>query len=333
MQPNALPSVTIADLIAKKNEQTPDMVHNQTMEMSSQQQLHRLDSIESSMVSAINSLMRYLDGKTTKTEVVNQLKSIGTPDVMYVVRAIEQLSRETLGNKLDITPLKDGLSAIEKQLKLIPKSETEQKSIEVSNLPDIAKEFGVAVNKIKLEAPKVTVNVDKTDLNPIQLLFKDLLVAVKAIKLPEIKPTDVKGVETRLDVLTNWSEAQDTKLKESNKLLKAIANRPMGGSGGSGTKGVYSNTAGDLVYPVLTAGGAIPVSGTVTVDTSLLATKANQLFGLLPIVYDYMSYTNTNATTDTYVYKSGGSGGTLVATVTIVYTDSTKAQVSTVTRT
>lgn len=55
--------------------------------------------------------------------------------------------------------------------------------------------------------------------------------------------------------------------------------------------------------------------------------------GLIPSSYDYMAYTNTDSTTDTFVYKTGGSGGTTVATVTIVYTDSTKAIVSTVTRT
>jgi len=54
--------------------------------------------------------------------------------------------------------------------------------------------------------------------------------------------------------------------------------------------------------------------------------------GLVPSSYDYMAYTNTNSTTDTYVYKTGGAGGTTVATVTIVYTDTTKATVSTVTR-
>lgn len=55
--------------------------------------------------------------------------------------------------------------------------------------------------------------------------------------------------------------------------------------------------------------------------------------GLVTAAYDYTAYTNTNTTTDTYVYKSGGAAGTTVATVTIVYTDTTKAQVSTVTRT
>ena len=49
--------------------------------------------------------------------------------------------------------------------------------------------------------------------------------------------------------------------------------------------------------------------------------------------YDYVAYTNTNTTTDTYVFKTGGSGGTTVATVTIVYTDTTKSQISTVTKT
>lgn len=55
--------------------------------------------------------------------------------------------------------------------------------------------------------------------------------------------------------------------------------------------------------------------------------------GLVTSSYDYIAYTNTNSTTDTYVYKSGGSGGTTVATVTIVFTDTSKQQMSTVTRT
>lgn len=55
--------------------------------------------------------------------------------------------------------------------------------------------------------------------------------------------------------------------------------------------------------------------------------------GLTPSTYDYVEYTNTSDTVDTYVYKVGGSSGTTVATVTIVYTDSTKATISSVTRT
>ena len=43
--------------------------------------------------------------------------------------------------------------------------------------------------------------------------------------------------------------------------------------------------------------------------------------GLVSVAYDYISYTATSGTVDTYVYKSGGSGGITVATVTVTYTD------------
>lgn len=50
--------------------------------------------------------------------------------------------------------------------------------------------------------------------------------------------------------------------------------------------------------------------------------------GLSNIAWDYVAYTNTSTTVDTYVYKSGGSGGTTVKTLTITYTDTTKSQIS-----
>jgi len=49
--------------------------------------------------------------------------------------------------------------------------------------------------------------------------------------------------------------------------------------------------------------------------------------------HDYISYTNTSTTVDTYVYKTGGSGGTTVATLTITYTDTTKSQPSSIVKT
>lgn len=49
--------------------------------------------------------------------------------------------------------------------------------------------------------------------------------------------------------------------------------------------------------------------------------------------YDYISVSYDSATQETYTFKSGGSGGTTVATVVVVYTDATKANISTVTKT
>lgn len=48
--------------------------------------------------------------------------------------------------------------------------------------------------------------------------------------------------------------------------------------------------------------------------------------------YDFVSLAQTSLS-DIYTFKSGGSNGTLVATITIVYVDTTKNVISTVTKT
>jgi len=48
--------------------------------------------------------------------------------------------------------------------------------------------------------------------------------------------------------------------------------------------------------------------------------------------FDYVSVAY-DTTTDTYTFKSGGSGGDTVATVTVTYTDSTKVDISSVAKT
>ncbi len=87
----------------------------------------------------------------------------------------------------------------------------------------------------------------------------------------------------------------------------------------------------------------VPVSGTVTanagtnLNTSALSLEATQsafsaktAAGLVPAAFDYiaLSYTGTNLTTA--VYKSGGAGGSTVATLTLAYTGS---QLDSVTKT
>lgn len=63
---------------------------------------------------------------------------------------------------------------------------------------------------------------------------------------------------------------------------------------------------------------------------------AYRLGGLGKLVtekFDYVAVAYPTGATETYTFYSGGSAGTLVATVALVYTDSTKANLSTATRT
>ena len=63
---------------------------------------------------------------------------------------------------------------------------------------------------------------------------------------------------------------------------------------------------------------------------ALLNTSTGTLIGEL---YDYIGVAYPIDTTEVYTFKQGGSGGTTVATITIVYTDNTKAKLLTVTKT
>jgi len=53
---------------------------------------------------------------------------------------------------------------------------------------------------------------------------------------------------------------------------------------------------------------------------------------IVNVVYDYIGVAYPQVTTEVYSFKTGGSAGTLVATVTVVYTDATKGVLSNVTR-
>jgi hypothetical protein len=85
-----------------------------------------------------------------------------------------------------------------------------------------------------------------------------------------------------------------------------------------------------------TADGITPVVLEADPSTHLLQVSSGggggsaTVVGIGPLgfnstAYDSLTYTATSGTVDTYQYYAGGTGGTVVATVTITYTDSTHA--------
>ena len=54
---------------------------------------------------------------------------------------------------------------------------------------------------------------------------------------------------------------------------------------------------------------------------------------LAGITYDYILATYPTASSEQFVFKVGGSGGTTVATVVVQYTSASKANISSVTKT
>lgn len=79
--------------------------------------------------------------------------------------------------------------------------------------------------------------------------------------------------------------------------------------------------------------GLLPTRVYVDETTHRLLVSAVVTSGLTPASYDYVGTTYPTATTETWVYKTGGAGGTTVATIDLVYTDATKENISSITRT
>ncbi len=296
-----------------QNEDTQSLQSKQYRQRTAQ-----LDEMSNTIVLSVTELIKFLDGKTTKTEVVNQLKSISTPDVDKVVTAISKLDKDILSNKLDIKPLKQGLDALKRELSLIPKSLPkipEQKdAIKVTNLNEVTLDTTAlekAINGLKLD-PKIEVKptdvkVEQTDFKPLQKLLLDVIKAVKAQKYPEfpkidIPKTDLSKVEKKLD--------------EHKKLLKEIVDKPVGGGGGGGGGSSFTDAQGKSVYVTLNPDGSLPVTAAIN-NT------------LVPEQHDEIQATYPTSSSEVYTYKLSGAS---VAVVTVTYADATKEALTSVVR-
>lgn len=102
---------------------------------------------------------------------------------------------------------------------------------------------------------------------------------------------------------------------------------PSGGAGVRGwLRGIYDRLGSTLNVNT----GLAPLT-----DTQLRAAVVPVLDakGLVPKVFDAVTYTATSSTVETYRYYTGGTAGSLVATVTVTYTDATKTVLTSVVRT
>lgn len=251
------------DPILRIKQQREEQTRFELEQARHEQEIASLNSIDTTIVEVMNSLVKFLDGKVTKTEVLNQVESVATPDVAKVVEAIAELGIITESNRIDLEPLKTALLGLGEKLDQLPKSFPEiPNSVEINNLSDIEfpeqKEVDLsevikAINKIKLvaEAPQVTVN---NDLKPIEKGLTNVVKSIDSIKFPEIPKTDLSKVEKKLDT--------------SNKILKDILEKPVGGGGG-GSSWVATNDQ-DIPLPLkVDSTGALVISASTLADFSV----------------------------------------------------------------
>jgi len=222
------------------------------------QEIASINAIDTTIVEVMNSLVKFLDGNVSRTEVVNQIESVSTPDVARVVEAVAELGMITESNRIDLDPLKTALLSLGEKLDQLPKSFPEiPNEVSVKNFPEIPEQKDIdlspiveSIKKITLTATSPEVNVEAPDLSAIDKGLSDVVKQIKAIKFPEIPKTDLTKVEKKLDT--------------SNKILKDILEKPVGGGGGGGSSWVATDQNGIPVPIELTVDGKIPVEAGAT---------------------------------------------------------------------
>lgn len=177
-------------------------------------------NLQETIVRSFSTLVDYLEGKTSKTVVVNQLEEIATPDALKVVDAVNSLHEtQKKHENVDISPLTAEMVKAVKELKAIPKDQakqTEQKFVDytqqLANMEKAVKDVVKAVKaqETHVEAPVVNVpetvvQVDAPNLNPLNKTIKES--AAKTTQAVEnLIKEDIKVTHTNVLISEKFDE-------------------------------------------------------------------------------------------------------------------------------
>lgn len=226
-----------------------------------EQVLTATHGVSNTVIEATAALIKYLEGHTSKTEVTNHLQSIGTPDALKVIPAIEAL-HETIKTheNTDLSEVTQVMRDILSETQQIPKQLPEHQELKLHDYSPQLQSLENAINAIqeavkaqKLIAEAPVVNVPETkvevaapDLAPLQTSLKDIIKAVQKIVIPEYK-TDNKAVEALL--------------KKTNTLLKGLLEKPVSSGGGGGSSWIATGANGYPAPLKVDGTGALVTSG------------------------------------------------------------------------
>ena len=183
---------------------------------------------------------------------------------------------------------------------------------------------------------------EPTDTQPVSAVSLPLPSGASTAANQTTGNTSLASIDTRVGSVTETAPASDTASSGLNGRLQRIAQRitslialipaALTAAGNfkvslqeSNASQAVTGTFWQATQPVSAI--SLPLPSGATTETTLA-----KIPGMAIPIHDYISLA-VASTTDTYTFKSGGSGGTTVATVTITYTDSTKATLSSVAKT
>lgn len=267
---------TVADVLQQIEAQSPEAVAKREQDAKEAQRTQQLNTIQATIIESAKAIINYLDGKVTKTEVINQIQSVRTPDSEKVVTALNSL-HDTLKTheNTDLSGVTTVLTQILKEAQAIPKT---HKDIRIPEPKDYSKQLDgltkaiqavesvVKAQKLVVQPTKVdvaapNVQVDAPDLKPLQTSISEVVKAVESIVIPEYK-TDNKAVEKLI--------------KDSNKLLQELLDKPVSRGGGSGGLATPYTKDGLPHFVNAESDGSLPVTVKNTSSSIVYLTKIDK---------------------------------------------------------
>lgn len=195
--------------------------------------------LQETVVKSFEYLIGYLEDRVSKTVIVNQLREIGTPDALEVVKAVDNLHNTLKTHEnTDLSEITGVMKSLLEETKKIPKDKVEipkEQKIDYSKQFDSltkaiqAVETEIKAQKLHVEAPVVNVpetqvNVEAPDLKPLEKGYKEVVKAVKANALDKegdaIKTHSVNGLVT--EKYDEYRMVYDTFVSEENPKLEGI---------------------------------------------------------------------------------------------------------------
>jgi len=226
---------TVADVLQQIEAQSPEAVAKREQDAKEAQRTQQLNTIQATIIESAKAIINYLDGKVTKTEVINQIQSVRTPDSEKVVTALNSLHDTLKTHKnTDLTGVTAVLDKILKEAEKLPKNYQDIKipeqvdySKEFQSLADLLKEVDKSIKAQKLTAEAPVVNIPEpvvnvnTDLSPLTKLLEEATQAIKDNK--PLDRVETEQVNTLIrDEIDEWRAVREYDPFTEKKKITAI---------------------------------------------------------------------------------------------------------------
>lgn len=254
----------IQEAYANKKRKTADKIASFENKNSHNEKLIGSDRVQRAIVETTRLNIEHRDGHEPRVTVKNFPKKISTPDFKKIVAELKNLEKSLAPKNIDFSLLIEAVNSLKEQVAKIPTEHPEQpepiEEVTVKNLetlkPSINK-LEDAIKKLKLD-PKINVEsptIPELDLTPVANIMSQIKESVLSIKIPDNSKS-----------LNEVVKAQKAVKSAIDNLTFPVPNYVL----------PYKNTAGAATQVQLDSNGNVPIAGSITVDTTGLATSANQ---------------------------------------------------------